>query len=422
MLDDEHPPVVSQPIPPPPPPEPIDRSTHAPIVMGVLRSPLSAPARAPEPTLVNAAAAVPRAPAPRLADVQIPGGDFPRAQLTVASTGVQRRRGTVVPKASQPLTRPAMRGRELRGGYRSSPQTAVALSRIRRRLLRQGHAVAPGDVLVLRMPNARHDDEPARPHLNIAGDQLVRLVGLDRSGAPSWERTVREAAVRIPRSTERIAVIGRGAAQGGREESTDAGLSGWHSQTLLHQVASRTYLAPRSVVRAASPRTRREGSAVTVANVTAHDATVGRTVITYLPPTTRVVLVGLSSAAPVGAIADAMASITIGLDGADRRRRGDGSHVPPKVVSSGDQVFGVFAVAAHTGDRRARWIRVTIESDTSWNVVAVGGSEGSPDQLVEDLRHGDPAELFSAAPDPSGAATIAFAAAEPGRPDEERRN
>lgn len=408
MLDELRRPVRTREVPTPPPPPPPDRSTLPPVVMGVLRGPLSPAARVAHVTTVDAPPDVPRVTAPSLAAVRTPGGDVARARLDVGSAAVTTRGRTVVPAAHQPVTRAAVRGREFRGGYRAGRRVATTFDAIARRLRDQGHTVAAGDVLVLRMPNARHDDRPARPSLRVAGDQLTRLVALDRAGVPRWERTLRDGEVEIPRGVDRIVVMGVGGAPADR---APAGLAGWHAQMLVHQVASHTYLSPTTVLRTAAPRTRRQGSAVTIANVTAREATAGSTVITHLPATTTAVVIGLSPAGPVADASDAFASLTIGIDGATRATRRDGEVVPPEVVVSGDQVFGVFAV---TADDDARWVRVTIASDPRWHVVAVGGTQARPDSLLDDLTDVDPAQLFPPGPGPAGSSTVRYVAADTG--------
>jgi hypothetical protein len=418
MIDDVLPGVTKTTVPPPPPPVPPFRGTRPPIVMGILRGTASPTARAPEATTVRAAADVPRIAAPTLAAVRLPGDDFPRARLELGSTGLVTRQTpdpavraagaaderavTVAPRGHLPTTRAAARGREFRGGFRSSPRVAAALTTITAQVRGEGHTVAAGDVLILRMPNARFDDRPDRPTLAVRGDQVTRLVAFDRAGVPVFERSLRSGTVTIPTGADRIVVAGTGAA---RRDGDRSGLAGWHAQHLVHQVASHTYLAPGAILRCGAPRTRREGSPVTLANITAREATSGQTVITHLPTTTTVVVVGLSPTAPVADLDDAFASLTIGLDGARRATGRDGVTVPPTTVASGDQVFGVFAVAARDD---ARWVSVTIESDPRWRVVAVGGARARRGSVVDDLADRDPVSLFPTGPDPAGSSTVRF--------------
>jgi hypothetical protein len=388
--------------------------------MGVLRGEMGANARSPQATSVKPAIGVPRETAPTLATVRHPGGAFPRAQLIVASSGLTARRGTAFPGGRMPETKTGVRGHEHRGGFRASPEVAAKLATAERRLLDQGHVLNPGDVILLKMPNARRDDQEPRPSLEVTGDQMTRVVMLDRVGAPLGDHSLETGTLQMPVGVDRIALAGLGAPRIDARGRDGAGLSGWHAQTTVQQISSNTYLAGASIIRSAAPRTRRTGSAVTVANTTAREATFGRTVTTHLPQNTTVVLVGLAPTEPVTSPQDAFASVTLGLFGADRATRLDGTKVRPRVVTTGDQIFGVFAV--HPNDQGGRWVTITIESDDRWNVIAVAGTTGRPESLVDDLQDKDPADLIRRPIDPAGAGKVRFVPASERLPRQRARS
>ena len=64
---------------------------------------------------------------------------------------------------------------------------------------------------------------------------------------------------------------------------------------------------------------------------------------------------------------------------------------------------------------------MTVESDARWTVVAVGGSAGTVDQLVEDLTSRDPASLFSSGPDPAGSSKVTYVPAYPKKKEPTKR-
>jgi hypothetical protein len=187
----------------------------------------------------------------------------------------------------------------------------------------------------------------------------------------------------------------------------------------VQQVSSNTYLASRALIRSAAPRTRRRGSPVSIANLTAREATLGRSVVTHLPAATTAILVGLSPTEPVADPTQALASIRLGLLGADRAARPDGTRVEPRVVVSGDQMYGAFAVEPN--EDGGPWVTVSIESDPRWNVIAVGATSGRFQSLIEDLIRGDPAGLFGSGADPTGSSRVRFVPASSPIPSPERQ-
>ena len=422
MVDKVKDPVVTESMVIPEPSRGPDTSTQPPIVMGVLRGESSARPDTPMATSVKAPAAVPRITAPTMAAVKTPGGAFPRARLRIGSSAVQARRGTVVPRDHASTTRTSVAGREFRGGFRASRNVAGRLRLMERRLQNGGHELSPGDVILLALPNAYHDATKQRPALAVAGDQLTRIVVLDRAGAPLEERFVTVGTVDLPVGAERIALCGLGTPRPGSRRRAGAGLAGWHAESTVHQIASNTYLANEAIVRSAAARTRRQGSAVSVSNLTGRKAVAGRSATTHLPQDTTVIVVGLAPTAPVTDPADAFASVSLGLFGAQRRRRPDGSVRPPQIVVAGDEVYGVFAIDAN--DDGGDWVTVSIESDRRWNIVAVGGATGRAESLIDDLRYGSPARLFAPGADPAGSSKVRFLAAalRPDRVVEESRS
>ena len=403
MVDRIRPPVRTRPVVIDEPVDDIDRATIPPMVMGVFRRPVSASPRPIAQTTVDAGREVPRVTAPTLATVSTPGGSFSRASLKFAPSRVQKSAKTISPTDGLPPTKAALRGREMRGGFRASPRVARNLDRMAKRMLDGGQSVEAGDVLLLKMPNSRYDQNERRPRLVFEGNQDIRVVGLDRAGAPLFEAITATRSVDLPVGTERIAVVGLGTPT---PQPDGAGLAGWHARMTLQKIHTGTFLGVRSVVRAASNRMRRTGSPVTMGTVTGAAATAGSSVTTHLPGDTTVVMVGLSAVDQTSSLEEAFHSISLGLFGARRRRGSDTQPLPPLMVVSGDQVYGLFAVEPN--DDGGPWVTVSIESDDRWSVTAVAGTRGRPESLADDLRDGDIDSLFTDGSDPAGRSKLAF--------------
>ena len=146
---------------------------------------------------------------------------------------------------------------------------------------------------------------------------------------------------------------------------------------------------------------------MTVANVSASAATAGSSVTTLRPADSSVVLVGLSAMDATTSAEEAFHSISLGLFGAHRRIGSDARPIPPLMVVSGDQVFGIFAVKP--SEEGGPWVTVSIESDERWTVTAVAGTVGRPESLLDDLSGADLDSLFPDGSDPAGTSMVRFA-------------
>lgn len=416
MVDAVRPQFTTRPIEPEEPTEDVDRSTQPPMVMAVIRRPVSSSTRPQAQTSVEAPAEVPRVTAPTLAAVASPGGTFPRAKLTFGPSRVTRAAKTIKPVDGLPRTKPALRGKEIRGGFRASPRVAGSLDLMANRMLNGGLPVEAGDVILLKMPNARFDRHESRPELHFEGNQDIRVVGLDRAGSPLFDTIASRRTVDLPVGTDRMAVVGLGTPT---PQPDGAGLAGWHARATMQQIHSGTFLGVRSVIRSASNRTRRTGSPVTMANVTGAAAAAGSSVTTHLPGDTTVVLVGLSATDQASTLEEAFSSISLGLFGADRRTGGDGRPSAPIIVVSGDQVHGIFAVTPNPAG--GPWVTVSIESDQRWSVTAVAGTTGQIESLADDLRDSGIDALFTDGADPAGRSKVRFVVPEGPKPKPHRR-
>ena len=363
--------------PPPEPPRP-DSRIAPPRLRALLRStPPAAVRGAVQTTVSRAAAELPRVPAPTLVEARTAAAARAPARLILTAPRAAVDRGTVVAADAGPPTTRAGGSTELRPGLLAHEDAAAALGKLESALA-DGEPVSltAGDLLVWELPNAEHDSGEVRPVLTAVGDQLVRLVVVDRAGDVLADATGDELRLSVPRGAHRIAAAGLGVPPASAEPS---GLAGWHAATRLRQIADDVCLGPATVVRSTSPLTLRARRPVGAAVVSAHVAVSGRGVVaTRLARATRSVAVVVQA---TGDIDDTLAGLALGLDGAERRAGPDGLE-PPRIVVSGSRAHGVFAIEP---DADADAVVVTVASDERWELVGVVGSAGDAAELVAEL-------------------------------------
>ena len=231
---------------PPPlgPPRP-DSRIAPPRLRALLRSTPPAEVRgAVQTTVSRAAAALPRVPAPTLVEARTAAAARAPTRLILTAPRAAVGRGTVLAADAGPPTTRAGGSMELRPGLLADEDAAAALGKLESALA-DGEPVplTAGDLLVWELPNAEHDSGEVRPVLTAVGDQLVRLVVVDRAGDVLADATGDELRLSVPRGAHRIAAAGLGVPPASAKPS---GLAGWHAATRLRPDRRRCLPWPRN--------------------------------------------------------------------------------------------------------------------------------------------------------------------------------
>ena len=111
-----------------------------------------------------------------------------------------------------------------------------------------GATLTPGQIVVLKMPNAHADTAMTgdRPRLGVSGAP-ARVVILGHGGVVLADQNVGDGAtIEIARGAERIVAIGQGT-----QAEAHAGLVGWHAGLQMAYAGWSTGIAPGCVVRSA---------------------------------------------------------------------------------------------------------------------------------------------------------------------------
>jgi hypothetical protein len=282
----------------------------------------------------------------------------------------------VLPVGAVPLTRPgrapvaAVRGRGavLDGQQRLAAITASLRGPIedRARLLAApagGGTLAPGEVVVLQLPNAARDAaDGARPSLGVDG--AARVLMLAHGGAVLAD-VLGPQAVAIPPGSERIVVL----ALGDREADVGNGLlSGWHAGQQLISAGWNAALGSRCLLSAegvtVAPLRQRRGAGWVEGAELVRGTT---TVTTRFADRPRAVAVALDQ--PLAAEAGEGLALTLG--GAIRMAGPDGRPLSPTVVASGARSAVVYPI-----EPREDAVTVTVASEAGWHLAGVlGGTD-----------------------------------------------
>lgn len=356
----------------PPPPDQPDTTVHPPKLEGLLRTvPPGRPAAVLRTTVTKSqridVAPLARRAAPALDDVRAEVATTPLAAvLVLRSAPADVAGGTVRAAGAAPVTAWAGGAAERRNGLLVPEAMAEAMSEATDRIT-NGVAVLPGDIQRWRLPNSANDlARHRRPVLVAKGDQVTRVVALDRAGAVLADQSEYGYQLEVPTGTDRLVVLGAGSAG-----LAGAGMAGWHAGSLVAQVGPDTYLAHRSVITADASSTLRGRRRVDTALVPAAEAVAGfGTVVTRLPAGTRAVAVALEAE---GALDSSLDGLVLGLAGAARAVDGEGRPLRPAVSVSGTRAIAVFDVVP---DPKAVAVRVTVASDERWLLAGVVGATG----------------------------------------------
>ncbi len=362
MVDILKPAVATAPVPAPPPPA-ADPAPGPLRLHALLRAPAAKAARgALRTTVAPSFDRLARSAPPTLASARRLAAAFGPARLELRGAPLIESPSTVRAGDGGVATGTAGGATELRSGLLASQWAADQMNAFEKKLrTTTGAPLMPGDVQVWERPAAEYDVGARRPTVRVKGDQLVRLVALDRADLPLADQLGKSQTLRLPRGTARLAAVGLGTPD--RFGRDAAGAAGWHAQTVLLQVGAAGYLGPGCVVTATSPATLRSRQPVTAAVVTAAVAVAGAsTVTTQLPIETRTVIIALETADDPD---DALAGLVLGLDGGER------TGAAPTVVVSGTRAHGLFDVHPLRG---AAVMSVTVAADPRWRLSATIGT------------------------------------------------
>lgn len=363
--------TVPVPAPPPPVPDPVPGPLQ---LHAVLRAPTAKVARGALRTTVGPTHdRLPRSAPPTLASARTLAAAFGPARLELRGAPLVESAATVMAADGGVASSTAGGGNELRSGLLASREVADQFEQFGKALhTSTGAPLMPGDVQVWERPAAEYDAAELRPVIVVDGDQLVRLVALDRADLPLADTIGLRHTFALPRGTARLAIAGLGAAD--RFGQRPAGAAGWHAATTLLQIGEAAYLGPRCVITATSPATLRRRQPVTTSVVGAATAVAGASVVTTrLPVGTRTVIVALETD---GDPDEALAALVLGIDGAER------APSPPTVVVSGTRAHGLFPV---TPVGRAPAITVTVATDPRWRLAAVAATQTDAATLVPQI-------------------------------------
>ena len=218
-----------------------------------------------------------------------------------------------------------------------------------------GAPLLAGDVQVWERPAAAYDASRSRPTIRVKGDQLCRLVALDRSDPALADQLGSVHTLELPLGTARwrpSASAHLSAPRATRPEPPGG------TGTALAQVGAAAYLGPGCVVTATSPATLRNRQPVTAAVVTGAAAVAGAAAVTTrLPVDTRTVIVALEATVDPD---DALSGLILGIDG------GEQTGATPTIVVSGTRAHGLFDVRALRGSAA---ISVTVATDPRWRLA-----------------------------------------------------
>ncbi|HEX6064906.1 MAG TPA: DUF6603 domain-containing protein, partial [Longimicrobiales bacterium] len=360
---------------PVPEPEPFP-GLRPPVVAAVLTSGAGVAPRADVTTVSNRRTA--RRPAPSLASVQTRIAMHLPIRMVVTPPPAAPQRGTVIPNAAVPRTdapgtaRTYVAGRT--GGIRGLDAMVAGLGTNTRSRGRAkaagGPAIRPGDLIVMRMPDAAIDvDAQNRPALAIGG--TARVVMLKGNGTVATDTSVADSNVTVPPG---VAVIGVQA--GGNSQSQD-GLAGWHASARIAALGADAALAAGCVLTIEAADAGQGIGWAAAAEVVANAGAVN----THFTNPVRTVAVILADADP-----QRLDGLQMELLGARRAKQADGSPRPPTVVLRGSEAALIFAIEP---ERRAT-VTVRVVAGGDWRLAGVMGGNGTVESVARVMLQNGP--------------------------------
>jgi hypothetical protein len=423
-----------------PAPKVYDHFIDAPVTVGLLSGATVGLAATPKlRTTVKGSARAWRTEPPTLAAVEAQRSRSIAARLIVTDTPAMttreagNRSATLIAAKSVPSTAMAHGATALvarRGTPLAAPladfNTALAVDSKLRAAASAGAALATGQTVVLKLPNARADAAPEgrRPRLAVSGAP-VRVVLLSHGGKPMADTMLgpdlERSAIEIPRGTERIVAIGQGVvSREGAPSSARIGLAGWHAGMQLPYAGFSTAVAPGCVVHAVGERLELHGERLEAGWVGGAELARGiSTVTTTFSMTPRTVLIALDDPAAAG---DPVAArqLLLGLDGAVRARDANGKERAPVLLAMDNRSVLAYDVVSD----KTRPVVITVASEAGWSLVGVMASDEldatGAVALVSSRGLDAAMQTFAVASPIEGAATSRLAWVAPTRSGDER--
>jgi hypothetical protein len=293
------------------------------------------------------------------------------------------RSGTVIAANAVPPTAVAHGATALvarRGAALAAPladfNAALAVG-TRARAANAGAALATGQTVVLKLPNAHADAAPdgRRPRLTVSS-AAARVVLLGHGGRRLADAMVGPGlaaqAIEVPRGTERIVAIGQGVVvRGSAAPGVRGGLAGWHAGMQMPYAGWSTAVAPGCVVHGVGDRLALHRERLDAGWVSGAELARGvSTVTTTFAGAPRTVLIVLDDPASAG---DPVAArqLLLGLDGAERARDAAGDERLPVLLTMDNRSVLAYDIVPE-GNRP---VVVTIASEAGWSLVGVMASE-----------------------------------------------
>lgn len=384
-----HPPETKQ------PPQ-VDATIHPVEFIGVLSSPLTVETARLRTTVARPGNVMVTRP-PTLAQARALQ-DLPvAADLMLVGTSADVHRKTLIAGSGVPVTRAARAGTAAVGG-RGAPEAArrrladfdaalfddtkpVRTSRrsksasANRAAGANGTpALVPGEIAVMRLPNAARDvaETRTRPRLGVAGGP-ARAIVLGPGGDVLMDGAPVRNAIALPEGAERIAVLALGDG-----DPAAGGLSGWHAGQELAYIGWMTAVAPGALVqvegtRPLERRRQRFRAGWTPAAELVRDATIVTT--RFTDPVTAVVV-----ALDDPGTRDDGRFVSLDLTGATRPTGQDGAPLPPALVVSGNRSFLVYAIVP---DEKNGAVTVGIAREAGWKLAGVLGARDTVSSVVD---------------------------------------
>jgi hypothetical protein len=239
-----------------------------------------------------------------------------------------------------------------------------------------GASLAPGQLVVLKLPNAHADAAIGgdRPRLGVSG-LPSRVVILGHGGAVLADRIVGIGASRtgddmrieVMQGAERVIALGQGDTQ---SAAFDAGLIGWYAGLQMPYVGWSTGIAPGCVVHSSGEPLRLHRERIEAGWVSGAELARGVSTVTTTfaeAPTTVVVILD-DPAAFGNDVGDRQ--LLLGLDGADRATDVTGAERPPVLLTMENRSVLAYDIVSERG----KPVVVTIASELGWSLVGVMGA------------------------------------------------
>ena len=244
-----------------------------------------------------------------------------------------------------------------------------------------GAMLNAGQTVVMKLPNALADAalDTDRPMLAVAG-AAARVVLLGAGGQRLADQRVgpqeSSASLSLPRGTERIVAIGLGgedASAAQRQDTANAGLTGWHAGQQLPYIGWSTAVGAGCIVQSTLDELALHRERVDAGWIAAAELARGvTTVSTTFADAPRTVLIVLDDPTITG---DDIAGrqLLLGLDGATRALDNAGADREPVLLAMDNRSVLAYDIvpAANAANQP---VVVTIASEAGWSLVGVLGS------------------------------------------------